>query len=654
MSFKKNQGPVDATLSPFTQLKTLDFKDVTISGGFWLNRQEVNQKVSLKHAYAMLQKAGNIENLKLAAGLETGEFKGRNFSDETVYKWLEAMAWELGRSGDEELKILADEVIMIIQAAQQEDGYLDSYYQLVEPDQKFTDLDHSHELYCAGHFIQAAVAFKRAVNDDRLLEVACRLVDNLDSIFGPGKREGTCGHPIIEMALVELYRVTAEARYLRLAQFFIDQRGKGRMRGYAGYGAEYHQDHVPVRAANEVIGHAVRQVYLLSGVTDLYMETGEKALIDASLRLWNDLTQTKMYITGGVGSRYDGESFGNAYELPTDVCYCETCAAIGSLFWNWRLLLITGNSQYADLIERTLYNGILSSPGLDGSHFYYVNPLMVRDGRYVRLSSNPPEGKVINGRPEWHDVACCPPNVMRLFASLNHYFATQNSTGIQIHQYGQAEISVYLDDGNQTILKMDSNYPWDGKIRIRVEKSSGNAFALSLRIPAWSRNVSARVNGELIKEPAIENGYLVLNRPWIAGDILELDLSMQVFLVESNPRIDATRGCLAIQRGPLIYCLEAQDQPAGVNLLDVQIDPDTILQSAWRKDLGGIMTVEAEGFVVLPEEWQFDLYRSTDQVQTPKKQKIHLTAIPYYAWGNRGLNSMRVWIPVTEAIHNSH
>jgi DUF1680 family protein len=645
MKLENNYGPVDTSASPFTDLKTLDFKNVLLTAGFWLNRQTVNQKVSIKHAYAMLNKAGNIKNLKLAAGLEPGEFMGRNFSDETVYKWLEAVGWELGRSGDQEIKKMADEVIFAIQTAQQDDGYLDSYYQLVEPDQKFTDLDHGHELYCAGHFIQAAVAFKRAVNDDRLLKIACRLVDNLDSIFGSGKREGTCGHPIIEMALVELYRVTGEVRYLKLAQFFIDQRGKGKMRGYAGYGPEYHQDHVPVRAANELIGHAVRQAYLLSGVTDLYLETGEKALLDASQRLWNDLTHTKMYITGGIGSRYDGEAFGNAYELPADVCYCETCAAIGSLFWNWRLLLSTGDSRYADLIERTLYNGILSSPGLDGSHFYYANPLMVRDGRYVRLSSNPPDGKLINGRPEWHEVACCPPNVMRLFASLGNYFATHNSTGIQVHQYGQAEISVNLTDNDPIKLSMNSNYPWDGDIRIKVEKTNGAAYKLSLRIPAWSGDFSARINGELLIEPLLEKGYLAITRTWQVGDVLEFNLPLQPVLIEPNPRIDATRDCLAIQRGPFIYCLEAQDQAAGVNLLDVQISPETSLKSAWRDDLGGIMTVEADGFVRSTEGWESGLYRRADPARVLDQRKIQLLAIPYYAWGNRGLTSMRVWIP---------
>ena len=434
-------GPVDNSHSSHSSYRVLANGAVKITNGFWAERQAVNHKVSLKHGYAMLNKAGNIHNLKMAAGLESGNYRGMNFSDETVYKWLEGLGWELGRAPDEELQALADEVISLIAAAQQPNGYLNSYYQVVEPERKWTDLDFSHELYCAGHLIQAAIAFKRALGDERLLEIACHFADHIESVFGFGKKEEACGHPEIEMALVELSRLTGEERYLHLAQFFVDQRGKKKMQGLGANGPEYHQDHVAVREAEGVAGHAVRQMYLATAVADLYMETGEQALLETSQRLWEDMTRGKMYITGGIGSRYDGESFGESYELPADQCYCETCAAIGSFFWNWRMLLISGESRYADLMERLLYNGILSSPGLDGASFFYVNPLMLRNGRYVRLSANPPEEHKTSGRPEWHNVACCPSNTMRLRASLSSYFATSNETGIQIHQYSNMEIS---------------------------------------------------------------------------------------------------------------------------------------------------------------------------------------------------------------------
>ncbi|HEY9526845.1 MAG TPA: beta-L-arabinofuranosidase domain-containing protein, partial [Anaerolineales bacterium] len=345
-------GPVDNSNSPHCSNQVLFNGAVKFTRGFWAERQAMNHSVSLKHGYAMLNKAGNFHNLKMAAGLKAGSYRGMNFADENVYKWLEALGWELGRSPDSELQGLANEVISLVAAAQQPDGYLNSYYQVVEPDQKWSDLDFGHELYCAGHLIQAAIAFKRAVGDERLLEIALRFVDHIENVFGPGKRQETCGHPEIEMALAELSRLMGENRFLHLSQFFVDQRGKMKMRGVGANGPAYHQDHAPVREAEGVTGHAVRQMYLTAAVADLYMESGEQALLEASQRLWNDMTGGKLYITGGVGSRYDGESFGETYELPPDQCYCETCAAIGNFFWNWRMSLITGDSRYADLMER--------------------------------------------------------------------------------------------------------------------------------------------------------------------------------------------------------------------------------------------------------------------------------------------------------------
>jgi DUF1680 family protein len=571
---------------------------------------------------------------------------GMNFLDEDVYKWLEALAWEMGRATDNELRRMADEVIALVSAAQEPSGYLNSYYQVVEPDRKWADLDFGHELYCAGHLFQAAVAFMRALDDGRLLQVACRLADHIASVFGPGKKEGACGHPEVEMALVELYRATGDETYLKLAQFFIDQRGKKRMRGLGANGPEYHQDHVPVREAEEVAGHAVRQMYLATGIADLYMETGEQALLEAAHRLWRDMTSTKMYVTGGVGSRYDGEAFGEAYELPSDQCYCETCAAIGSLMWNWRLLLISGESRHADLIERVLYNGILSSPSLDGRHYFYVNPLMLRSGRYVRLSSNPPQGETFAGRPEWHSVACCPPNVMRLLSSLEHYFVTANDTGLQIHLYASFDVNTRLVDNQPAALSVETDYPWQGQIRITLQQSGASPWQLGLRLPEWCQAFDLAVNDLRVQHPVLEKGYIWLERSWRPGDVIELNLAMPPFLVESNPRMDATRDCLAIQRGPLVYCLEGFDQEAPANLLDIQIDADQPLQVQWRDNLlGGIMTVEAAGYLADLEFWQGMLYQPSGIASGAIRRPVRLTAVPYFAWGNRGIGSMRVWIP---------
>jgi DUF1680 family protein len=645
---KDTTGPVDNSHSPHSSYRVLVNGAVKITDGFWAKRQAVNHKVSLKHGFAMLNKAGNIHNLKMAAGLESGQYRGMNFSDETVYKWLEGLGWELGRTPDDGLQTLADEVISILAAAQQPDGYLNSYYQVVEPERKWADLDFGHELYCAGHLIQAAIAFKRALGDERLLKIVCHLADHIDSVFGPGKKEEACGHPEIEMALVELSRLTGEKRYLHLAQFFLDQRGKKKMHGLGANGPEYHQDHVAVREAEGVAGHAVRQMYLATAVADLYMETGEQALLRTSQRLWDDMTGGKMYITGGIGSRYDGESFGESYELPTDQCYCETCAAIGSFFWNWRMLLTSGESRYADLMERLLYNGILSSAGLDGASFFYVNPLMLRNGRYVRLSANPPEENKTSGRPEWHSVACCPSNTMRLRASLANYFATHDQAGIQIHQYGNMEISTPFPGKNQIALNIKTEYPWDGRIKITVAETSNKSWQLALRIPAWCQSFKVKVNNKNEKG-ILKKGYISLKNAWKNGDTVELELEMPPFLVEADPRVDDLRGCVAIQRGPIVYCLEEQDQKAGVNLLDVAIDTSAKITSQKRANiLHGVVILQTTGYLSDRSDWQDKkLYHPLGSGSKKKSpgRKLKLTAIPYYAWGNRGLKSMRVWIP---------
>jgi DUF1680 family protein len=348
MSSTASAGPVDASRSPGARLQALAYTNLAVIGGFWAQIQARNRSTSLVHGYAMLEKAGNLANLRIAARQAAGEFTGFRFADSDLYKWLEAVAWELGRAPSAPLRGMADEAIGLIQAAQQPNGYLNSYFQIVKPNEVWTDLDHGHELYCAGHLIQAAVAFQRALDDDRLMGVVLRFVDHIATHFGPGERNETCGHPEIEMALVELYRVTRDERHLELAQLFVDRRGQNRMRGHAGYGPLYQQDHVPVREATEVAGHAVRQLYLTTAMADLYLERGEDALRSAMDRLWTDMTARKLYLTGGVGSRFDGEAFGGPYELPTDTCYCETCAAIASIFWNWRLL---PTQRYASLLQ---------------------------------------------------------------------------------------------------------------------------------------------------------------------------------------------------------------------------------------------------------------------------------------------------------------
>ena len=437
MTARLTAGPVDAAKSPAAILKTLDAGAVAIDGGVWARRQAVNRAAALPHGFRMLEAAGNLENLRIAAGRSAGRYRGPVFMDSDVYKWLEAAAFEMARAPSDWPRSTSEATIDLVAAAQGADGYLNSHYTVAEPGQRWTDLAQGHELYCAGHLIQAAVAYRRATGDDRLLTIARRFADHIDSVFGPGRRVATPGHPEIETALVELYRETGETRYLDLRGLF-PRPPRARMAGPGRFNSSaYYQDHVPVREAEVVEGHAVRALYLAAGVADLYLETGEAALLEALTRQWHDMVGGKLYVTGGVGARHLAEAFGEPYELPNDLAYCETCAAIASVMWSWRMLLATGQSRYADLIERTLYNGVLAGVSLSGDRYFYVNPL-ASNGEVEHLSRGGCR------RKEWHLVACCPPNVMRLFASLGHYVGDPRCLGpsdppvrVGPHRYGR-------------------------------------------------------------------------------------------------------------------------------------------------------------------------------------------------------------------------
>lgn len=629
VSAMQKMGPVNTTQSPYAHWHTLPSGSVRLETGFWANEQALNRRSSLEHGYHMLEKAGNFHNMRVAAGREQGEYRGRIFIDTDIYKWLEAVAYELGKTPDAGLQRMANEAIELIVAAQQPDGYLNTYIQIAQPDQRFVDLDHGHEMYSAGHLFQAAVAWHRAVGDARLLGVAQRFADYIDSLFGPDKRHGTDGHPEVEMALVELYRETGEARYLALAKFFIDERGKGKMSGLGWYGPEYHQDRVPVRQATEIEGHAVRALYLMSGVTDVYLETGEQALFDASVRLWRDMTAGKLHVTGGAGARYEGESFGSPYELPSDQCYCETCAAIASMMWNWRMLLAAGQAQYADLLEQTLYNSVLSGDSTDGKHYFYINPLLSRGG-YERA--------------EWYSVACCPPNIMRTIASVEHYIATSDAQGIQVHLYGASTIATPPESGHKVTMHMVTDYPWHGQIKITISETESSPWTLSLRIPGWCQEASIQVNGTALDVPTSASSYAAIRRTWKPGDTIELNLVMTPRFLEGHPFIDATRDSVAIQRGPLVYCLEQVDHKA--DLMAVQVDEYAPLETTWTPDLlGGVMVITAAGYLLNTQDWTQQLYRPLETVHDLKRQPIPLKAVPYYLWGNRGADVMRVWIP---------
>jgi DUF1680 family protein len=630
--------PTDTTGSPAATLRTLEGRAVRIEGGLWARRQATNRDAALPHGYRMLEAAGNLENLRIAAGASTGRYRGPVFMDSDVYKWIEAAAYEHARIPGEWLRSHMAAAIDIVGAAQGEDGYLNSHYQVAEPGRRWTDFAQGHELYCAGHLFQAAVAHRRATGEDRLLRIARRFADYLDATFGPGKRPGTPGHPEVEMGLTELFRETGERRYLDLARFFLDQRGRGWLGPGRYNSAAYYQDRVPVREATEVEGHAVRALYLTAGVADVYLETAEAALLTAMDRQWADLTGHKLYVTGGVGSRHLGEAFGQPYELPNELAYCETCAAIASILWSWRMLLVTGQGRFADLIDRTLHNAVLAGVSLDGERYFYVNPL-ASNGRAEHL------GRGGCRRKEWHLVACCPPNVMRLLASLGHYVATRDRSGLQVHQYAPARLVAELPAGRPVGLRMETRYPWEGSVRLTIEDADGGPWALAVRVPGWCSRATARVNRDAVEATPDASGYLRLERAWRPGDAVELELLMDAGLIEPHPAIESTRGCLAIERGPLVYCLEQADQ-RDAPVAELAIDSTSALASRWEPDLlEGVVTVRATGFRVDTSSWNGRLYRPFGSGPAPARQRTELTAIPYFAWANRDPGAMRVWIP---------
>jgi DUF1680 family protein len=616
--------------SPYAYLKTIPLKQVSVREGFWSGRQRINYSTSLKHAYKKLGDSGNFNNLKLAAGSGQGEYHEPVFMDSDIYKWLEAVSYALVNVSDPELEAMADEAVDMIEAAQQDDGYLNSYFQVVAPDKKWTELAMGHELYCAGHLFEAAVAHHRATGQNKLLNVAVRFADHIDGTFGPGKDDAVPGHPEIELALVELFREIGEKRYLALADFFISQRGYGKMIGKTPFRSGYHQDRVPVRESEIVEGHAVRQLYLLAGVADIYLETGEKALLEVSERLWRDMTAHKMHITAGLGARHLGESFGESYELPSDTCYCETCAAIANMMWNWRMLSVSGEARYADLLERSLYNGFLSGISLDGQRYFYVNPLLSQGGIQ---------------RPEWYGCACCPPNVMRQIALLGHYIATTSEEGVQIHQYISSEFTVDLHGDSAVKILLDTSYPWDGTTNLTIQETGESPWELALRIPGWCEESSLQVGDRLIDVSEKAGDYVRIKRSWQNGDVVQLKLVLQPRFIEPNPRVDGIRNSLAVAHGPLVYCFEGVDQPKGVNLSDLRVDGSMSLEAFWQKDLlEGIVEIKAKGAVVDMSPWDGLLYRSTSSNTLPYKD-LELTAVPYFAWANRDPGTMRVWIP---------
>jgi uncharacterized protein len=626
----------------------LSLGSVIIQDTFWAPRIMRVREITLPLQHRLLRETGRLDALRL--DWRPGSKPVPHiFWDSDVAKWVEAASYSLATAPDETLGRQVDEAIELLAGAQQDDGYLNTYFTVVEPGRRWTDLRDAHELYCAGHLIEAGVAHFEATGKRTLLDVVMRYADYIDTVFGAedGQIHGYDGHEEIELALVKLYRVTGIERYLRLSRYFVEERGQqphffdreAVERGTPGYFGSrppfdrrqqdperfrrYNQSHAPVREQREVVGHAVRAMYLYSAVADVAAETGDDSLWAACRRLWDHLTARRMYVTGGIGSTAEIEGFTEDYDLPNESAYAETCAAIGLVFWAHRMAHAGRDRRYVDVLERVLYNGVLAGISQDGSRFFYDNPLASRGEHH---------------RQEWFGIACCPPNLARLLTSLGRYVYSQRVDEAVVHLFVGG--TGMFDVGGQAVtVEQRTEYPWDGMVELTVRVDRPVRFTLSTRIPGWCADAKPSVNGEKIEIAGVlDRGYARLDRVWRDGDVVLLDLPMPVRRCYAHPNIAADLGLVAIARGPLIYCFEGVDHGGDVGRLT--LPRDAPLMTAEQDDLPGAVVLKGPGSRLEATGWDDALYRDSPSRQVP----VEVTAVPYYSWDNRAPGPMQVWI----------
>ncbi len=586
----------------------VDFSAVTIRDGFWKERIERHASVTAPFCLRQCTElTGRADNFAIAAGVKEGTFKGFFYDDSDLYKSLEGVAYSLSRFPNPNLESKADSLIGLIGAAQQDDGYINTYFTLVEPERKWQVMD-MHEAYCAGHLIEAGIAYFHATGKKNLLDIAIRFADHICDTFGEGKRDWVPGHEEIELALVKLYRETGNPKYLEMARFFLEERGKGKGNWkQAHFDLDYHQDLVPVKEMERIGGHAVRATYLMTGMADYCAASGDTTYLPALRRVWDDLIESKTYITGGIGASHGNEGFSDDFYLPNKDAYCETCSSVGFILWDQRMNMLLGDGKYEDALETTLYNAALDGISLSCDRFFYVNPL-ASDGDHHRQP--------------WYETACCPSQISRFLPSVGGYLYATSPHAFWVHQYAASEVQTTID-GKPIRLEVDTNYPWEGHIGITLHPGKKQRYTLKMRIPAWSGNWSVRVNGRTISA-SVRNGYISVKRYWNDGDKVDLTLDMSVKMVEADPRVHENKGLRAIRRGPIIYCAEETDNPGSFE--QISLSPATQFTCAKAPAL-------PENIVAL----------SASDGAGP-----HLF-IPYFTWDNREAGKMAVWFPWRES-----